>query len=183
MVVGSPRAEQPDVWRGHRWSLLPSWGRQWANHASMTSCQRASTSSASLATAMACQKGKSRGSSSRSWRPTSPEGSLPSSPSWEPPLRSGLLTGTPFLFSLTRLSVLAMRLCSLQFMMVVGFLLVMVLAFTYPQSTAQLGLVNLGSYNWSSPLSHVRLLSLPIAKKYNLQGLEHLVPTNTNMHV
>lgn len=88
-----------------------------------------------------------------------------------------------FFFSLTQLSVLAIRLCSLQFVMVVGFLLVMVLAFTYPQSTPQLGLVNLGSYNWSSPLSHVRLLSLPIAKKYNLQGLEHLVPTNTNMHV
>uniref|UniRef100_A0A3Q3REB7 Uncharacterized protein n=1 Tax=Monopterus albus TaxID=43700 RepID=A0A3Q3REB7_MONAL len=40
-----------------------------------------------------------------------------------------------------------------------------------PSSLApQLGLVNLGCYSWSSPLSHVRLLSLPIAKKYNLQG-------------
>uniref|UniRef100_A0A3B5KF33 Zgc:162255 n=1 Tax=Takifugu rubripes TaxID=31033 RepID=A0A3B5KF33_TAKRU len=59
---------------------------------------------------------------------------------------------------------------AVKFMLVVGFLLVMVLAFTYPQSTPQLGLVNLETYNWSSPLSHVRLLSLPIAKKYNLQG-------------
>eukprot|EP00064_Thunnus_orientalis_P018851 superscaffoldBa00004488_g18959 len=56
------------------------------------------------------------------------------------------------------------------FVVAVGFLLVVVLAFTYPQSAPQLGLVNLGCYNWSSPLSHVRLLSLPIAKKYNLQG-------------
>nr|XP_057911630.1 bombesin receptor-activated protein C6orf89 homolog [Doryrhamphus excisus]XP_057911631.1 bombesin receptor-activated protein C6orf89 homolog [Doryrhamphus excisus]XP_057911632.1 bombesin receptor-activated protein C6orf89 homolog [Doryrhamphus excisus] len=57
-----------------------------------------------------------------------------------------------------------------KFVVVVGFLLVVVLAFSYPQSSAQLGLVHLGSYNWSSPLSHVRLLSLPIAKKYNLLG-------------
>lgn len=73
----------------------------------------------------------------------------------------------------TQLSVLVMSLLSLQFVVAVGFLLVVVLAFTYPQSAPQLGLVNLGSYNWSSPLSHVRLLSLPIAKKYNLQGLKH----------
>lgn len=64
-------------------------------------------------------------------------------------------------------------LLSLQFVVAVGFLLIVVLAFTYPQSAPQLGLVNLGYYNWSSPLSHVRLLSLPIAKKYNLQGLKH----------
>ncbi|MEQ2214414.1 hypothetical protein XENOCAPTIV_006010 [Xenoophorus captivus] len=57
-----------------------------------------------------------------------------------------------------------------QFLVAVGFLLVVVLAFTYPKSSPQLGLVNLGCCNWSSPLSHVRLLSLPIAKKYNLQG-------------
>ncbi|XP_035517267.1 bombesin receptor-activated protein C6orf89 homolog isoform X2 [Morone saxatilis] len=59
---------------------------------------------------------------------------------------------------------------TIKFVVAVGFLLVAVLAFTYPQSAPQLGLVNLGCYNWSSPLSHVRLLSLPIAKKYNLQG-------------
>uniref|UniRef100_H3CE71 Zgc:162255 n=1 Tax=Tetraodon nigroviridis TaxID=99883 RepID=H3CE71_TETNG len=59
---------------------------------------------------------------------------------------------------------------TIKFVVVVGFLLVMVLAFTYPQSSPQLGLAALGPYNWSSPLSHVRLLSLPIAKKYNLQG-------------
>lgn len=60
-------------------------------------------------------------------------------------------------------------------MLVVGFLSVMVLAFTYPQSTPQLGLANLDTYNWSSPLSHVRLLCLPIAKKYNLQGSKHIL--------
>ncbi|KAM7422011.1 hypothetical protein PAMA_010204 [Pampus argenteus] len=59
---------------------------------------------------------------------------------------------------------------TIKFVVAVGFLLVVVLAFTYPHSAPQLGLVNLGCYNWSSPLSHVRLLSLPIAKKYNLQG-------------
>ncbi|XP_034388375.1 bombesin receptor-activated protein C6orf89 homolog isoform X1 [Cyclopterus lumpus] len=59
---------------------------------------------------------------------------------------------------------------TIKFVVAVGFLLVVVLAFTYPHSGPQLGLVNLGYYNWSSPLSHVRLLSLPIAKKYNLQG-------------
>lgn len=59
---------------------------------------------------------------------------------------------------------------TIKFVVAVGFLLVAVLAFTYPQNAPQLGLVNLGPYNWSSPLSHVRLLSLPIAKKYNLQG-------------
>lgn len=73
----------------------------------------------------------------------------------------------------TQLLALPMPLCSLQFVLVVGFLLVLVLAFIYPQSTQQLGLANLGTYNWSSPLSHVRLLSLPIAKKYNLQGSKH----------
>lgn len=62
---------------------------------------------------------------------------------------------------------------TLQFVVALGFLLVVVLAFTYPQNAPQLGLVNLGCYNWSSPLSHVRLLSLPIAKKYNLQGVKH----------
>lgn len=64
-------------------------------------------------------------------------------------------------------------LLSLQFVVAVGFLLVVVLAFTYPQNAPPLGLVSLGCYNWSSPLSHVRLLSLPIAKKYNLQGMNH----------
>lgn len=62
-------------------------------------------------------------------------------------------------------------LLSLQFVVAVGLLLIVVLAFTYPQSAPQLGVVHLGCYNWSSPLSQVRLLSLPIAKKYNLQGL------------
>ncbi|CAL8379106.1 unnamed protein product [Boreogadus saida] len=59
---------------------------------------------------------------------------------------------------------------TLKFIVAVGFLLLVVLAFTYPQSDPQLGLASLGCSNWSSPLSHIRLLSLPIAKKYNLQG-------------
>lgn len=67
-----------------------------------------------------------------------------------------------------------MPVCSLQFVLVVGLLLVLVLAFTYPQSAPHLGPLSWGSYNCSSPLSHGRLLSLPIAKKYNLQGLEHM---------
>lgn len=59
---------------------------------------------------------------------------------------------------------------TIKFVVAVGFLLVVVLAFTYPQSPPQMGLVSVGGHNWSSPLSHIRLLSLPIAKKYNLQG-------------
>ena len=71
-----------------------------------------------------------------------------------------MLLNPPFIF-----------LYPLQFIVAVGFLLLVVLVFTYPQSHPQLGLASLGCHNWSSPLSHVRLLSLPIAKKYNLQGL------------
>ncbi|RVE72623.1 hypothetical protein OJAV_G00039360 [Oryzias javanicus] len=59
---------------------------------------------------------------------------------------------------------------AIKFVLAVVLLLLLVLAFTYPQSPPPLGLVGLGCSNWSSPLSHVRLLSLPIAKKYNLQG-------------
>lgn len=59
---------------------------------------------------------------------------------------------------------------TVKFVVAVGFLLVAVLVFTYPQSPPQQGLAIPGGHNWSSPLSHVRLLSLPIAKKYNLQG-------------
>ncbi|XP_012683198.1 bombesin receptor-activated protein C6orf89 homolog isoform X1 [Clupea harengus] len=59
---------------------------------------------------------------------------------------------------------------TIKFVMAVGFLVVAVLAFTYPQNPRQLGSLDSSSHNWSSPLSHVRLLSLPIAKKYNLQG-------------
>lgn len=82
---------------------------------------------------------------------------------------NGLIIEDHYLAFLT----VIMSLSSMQFVVAVGFLLVVVLAFTYPQNTPQLGLVNLGCYNWSSPLSHVRLLSLPIAKKYNLQGVVH----------
>ncbi|XP_018606210.1 bombesin receptor-activated protein C6orf89 homolog isoform X1 [Scleropages formosus] len=59
---------------------------------------------------------------------------------------------------------------AVKFVVAVGFLLLAVLAFTYPQHPAQLDWAITGGHNWSSPLSHVRLLSLPIAKKYNLQG-------------
>ncbi|KAK9967070.1 hypothetical protein ABG768_001487 [Culter alburnus] len=47
----------------------------------------------------------------------------------------------------------------------VGVLLVAVLVFS-----SSLGSLSAAGHNSSSPLSHVRLLSLPIAKKYNLQG-------------
>uniref|UniRef100_W5N3Q6 Zgc:162255 n=1 Tax=Lepisosteus oculatus TaxID=7918 RepID=W5N3Q6_LEPOC len=58
---------------------------------------------------------------------------------------------------------------TVKFVVAVGFLLVAVLAFAYPHSTPQLDLELTGAHNWSSPLSHVRLLSLPIARKYNLE--------------
>lgn len=72
--------------------------------------------------------------------------------------------------ALKNASSLCLNVYRVQFVVAVGILLVVVLAFTYPQNAPQLGLASLGCYNWSSPLSHVRLLSLPIAKKYNLQG-------------
>ncbi|XP_041944355.1 bombesin receptor-activated protein C6orf89 homolog [Alosa sapidissima] len=59
---------------------------------------------------------------------------------------------------------------TIKFVVAIGFLVVAVLAFTYPQHPRQLESLDSDSHNWSSPLSHVRLLSLPIAKKYNLQG-------------
>ncbi|XP_030632815.1 bombesin receptor-activated protein C6orf89 homolog [Chanos chanos] len=59
---------------------------------------------------------------------------------------------------------------TIKLIVAVGFLLIAVLAFTYPQSPSHLESLSTGGHNWSSPLSHVRLLSLPIAKKYNLQG-------------
>ncbi|MBN3324900.1 CF089 protein, partial [Atractosteus spatula] len=58
---------------------------------------------------------------------------------------------------------------TVKFVVAVGFLLVAVLAFAYPHSTPHLDVELTGAHNWSSPLSHVRLLSLPIAKKYNLE--------------
>lgn len=66
-----------------------SWERRWVSRVSTTNCPRALTFSASRATAMACRRGRSRDSSSRSWRPMSPEENLPSSPSWEQLSRSG----------------------------------------------------------------------------------------------
>ncbi|XP_019716098.1 bombesin receptor-activated protein C6orf89 homolog isoform X2 [Hippocampus comes] len=59
---------------------------------------------------------------------------------------------------------------TVKLLVALGFLLLAALAFTYPQSEPDSGTARPGSCNWSSPLSHVRLLALPIAKKYNLQG-------------
>ncbi|XP_062842532.1 bombesin receptor-activated protein C6orf89 homolog [Trichomycterus rosablanca] len=60
---------------------------------------------------------------------------------------------------------------TVKIVLAVGVFLVLVLAFTYPQSFSQSGSVSTGDQNnWSSPLSHIRLLSLPIAKKYNLHS-------------
>ncbi|KAF4093473.1 hypothetical protein AMELA_G00002360 [Ameiurus melas] len=54
---------------------------------------------------------------------------------------------------------------------VVCVLLLLVLAFAYTQSLPASGPVSAPEHhNWSSPLSHIRLLSLPIAKKYNLHS-------------
>lgn len=58
-----------------------------------------------------------------------------------------------------------------QVAVVVCVLLLLVLAFAYAQSLPASGSVSAAEqHNWSSPLSHIRLLSLPIAKKYNLHG-------------
>lgn len=53
----------------------------------------------------------------------------------------------------------------------VSILLVIVLAIAYPQSFSHSGEVSAAEHNnWACPLNHIRLLSLPIAKKYNLQS-------------
>ncbi|XP_072521872.1 bombesin receptor-activated protein C6orf89 homolog [Salminus brasiliensis] len=59
---------------------------------------------------------------------------------------------------------------TIKFVVAVGVLLIVVLAFTYPQSLPHPGPFSPAAHNWSSPLSHIRLLSLPIAKKYNLHS-------------
>ncbi|XP_077429135.1 bombesin receptor-activated protein C6orf89 homolog [Vanacampus margaritifer] len=59
---------------------------------------------------------------------------------------------------------------TLKLVVALGLLLLAALVFTYPHSEPYPGAARSASYNWSSPLSHVRLLALPIAKKYNLQG-------------
>ncbi|XP_051780266.1 bombesin receptor-activated protein C6orf89 homolog [Erpetoichthys calabaricus] len=65
---------------------------------------------------------------------------------------------------------------------ILAFLLLTVLAFLYPQSSLQYGLPGHHSYNWSSPISHVRLLSLPIAKKYNLQEFHEWWSSSKKSH-
>ncbi|XP_076857403.1 bombesin receptor-activated protein C6orf89 homolog isoform X2 [Brachyhypopomus gauderio] len=52
----------------------------------------------------------------------------------------------------------------------VGVLLLAVLALTCSQSLPHPGLSSTGASSWASPLSHIRLLPLPIAKKYNLHS-------------
>lgn len=69
----------------HFWSS--SWERRWVSRVFTTNCPRASTFSGSRATATACRRGRSRDSSSRSWRPTSPGENLPSFRFWELPSR------------------------------------------------------------------------------------------------
>lgn len=74
---------------------------------------------------------------------------------------------------------------SVQVLVVVCVLLLLVLAFAYAQSLPASGSVSAAErYNWSSPLSHIRLLSLPIAKKYNLHSKDctssgHLLTTTS----
>ncbi|KAM9443895.1 bombesin receptor-activated protein C6orf89 homolog isoform 1-T2 [Clarias gariepinus] len=53
---------------------------------------------------------------------------------------------------------------------VVCVLLLLVVAFAYTQGSVSGSVRAAEHYNWSSPLSHIRLLSLPIAKKYNLHS-------------
>ncbi|XP_028853769.1 bombesin receptor-activated protein C6orf89 homolog isoform X2 [Denticeps clupeoides] len=67
---------------------------------------------------------------------------------------------------------LPVPLATVKFILAIGFLLLAVLAFVYPPNQPGMGWVNSGSHNWSHFLSHVRLLSLPIAQKYNLQGYQ-----------
>ncbi|XP_077385604.1 bombesin receptor-activated protein C6orf89 homolog isoform X3 [Festucalex cinctus] len=59
---------------------------------------------------------------------------------------------------------------TLKLLVTLGIVLLAALAFTYPRGETHPGAARPPSCNWSSPLSHVRLLALPIARKYNLQG-------------
>ncbi|KAK3512448.1 hypothetical protein QTP70_012434 [Hemibagrus guttatus] len=71
---------------------------------------------------------------------------------------------------------------AIKVLVVVCVLLLLVLAFAYTQSLPASGSVSAAErYNWSSPLSHIRLLSLPIAKKYNLHNLPSETCTHCNV--
>lgn len=59
---------------------------------------------------------------------------------------------------------------TVKLVLALGVLLMAVLAFTYPQSAPLLDSSSAAGLNRSSPLSHTRLLELPIANKYNLHG-------------
>ncbi|XP_016421673.1 bombesin receptor-activated protein C6orf89 homolog [Sinocyclocheilus rhinocerous] len=59
---------------------------------------------------------------------------------------------------------------TVKLVLVLGVLLMAVLVFTYPHSAPLLDSSSAAGHNSSSPLSHARLLELPIANKYNLHG-------------
>ncbi|KAF4097147.1 bombesin receptor-activated protein C6orf89 homolog [Onychostoma macrolepis] len=59
---------------------------------------------------------------------------------------------------------------TVKLVLALGVLLMAVLVFTYPQSAPLLDSSSAARLNSSSPLSHARLLELPIANKYNLHG-------------
>ncbi|KAL0149776.1 hypothetical protein M9458_054824 [Cirrhinus mrigala] len=59
---------------------------------------------------------------------------------------------------------------TVKLVLAVGVLLIAVLVFTYPHSAPLLDSMSAAGLNSSSPLSHARLLELPIAKKHNLHS-------------
>ncbi|XP_043079627.1 bombesin receptor-activated protein C6orf89 homolog isoform X2 [Puntigrus tetrazona] len=59
---------------------------------------------------------------------------------------------------------------TVKLLLALGVLLMAVLVFTYPHGAPLLDSSSSAGLNSSSPLSHARLLELPIANKYNLHG-------------
>ncbi|XP_026119839.1 bombesin receptor-activated protein C6orf89 homolog [Carassius auratus] len=59
---------------------------------------------------------------------------------------------------------------TVKLVLALGLLLMVVLVFTYPHRAPLLDSSSSAGLNRSSPLSHARLLELPIANKYNLHG-------------
>uniref|UniRef100_A0A8C1TB02 Zgc:162255 n=1 Tax=Cyprinus carpio TaxID=7962 RepID=A0A8C1TB02_CYPCA len=74
---------------------------------------------------------------------------------------------------------------TVKLVLALGVLLMVVLVFTYPHSAPLLDSSSAAGLNRSSPLSHARLLELPIANKYNLHGetpsdsIRHIRPHQT----
>ncbi|KAI2642959.1 hypothetical protein H4Q32_026242 [Labeo rohita] len=66
---------------------------------------------------------------------------------------------------------------TIKLVLAVGVLLIAVLVFTYPYSPPLLDSMSAAGLNSSSPLSHARLLELPIARKHNLHS-----KTPSDMH-